>query len=146
MKTVFIGSVKLSAVALETLFDLNIKIDLVCSLDETAAAPVCDYSPLHQIAQKHGTDFITFTKISEITQKVIEIAPDYLFCIGLSQIISQQLIESAGCAIGFHPTPLPKYRGRAPIPWMILLEEKNPKISLFKIDGGTDSGDILHQE
>lgn len=146
MKTVFIGSVKISAAALETLFEIGISIDLVCSLDEAASAPVCDYAPIHDIAKQNGAEYITFKKVDETAGRIKAISPDVLFVIGISQMIPQEIIESARYTIGFHPTPLPRYRGRAPIPWMILLREPNPKISLFLLDEGMDSGDILHQE
>jgi methionyl-tRNA formyltransferase len=48
-------------------------------------------------------------------------------------------------AIGFHPTPLPKHRGRAAIPWQIILGVEESKVSLFKLDEGMDAGDIIAQ-
>ena len=48
--------------------------------------------------------------------------------------------------IGYHPTPLPKFRGRAAIVWQILLGVHKTKCSLFFIDEGIDSGDIIDQE
>ncbi len=146
-KTIFIGSVLLSKVAIEVLLKAGIKIDLICSLDETAAANVSDYYPLHEIAQREGIECLKFCKVIELTARIVEENPDFLFVIGISQIIPAQVLDSVkGCSIGFHPTALPKYRGRAPIPWMILLGEKDTKITLFKIDEGMDSGDILCQE
>jgi len=146
MKSVFIGSVALSRAALEALFELNINIDLVCSLDEAVSRNVSDYSPLHVLANEQNVPYVKFKKISELTETIEEISPDILFAIGLSQIIPKRIINCAKFSIGFHPTPLPKYRGRAPIRWMILLHEPNPMISLFVLDDGMDSGDIIHQE
>ncbi len=75
------------------------------------------------------------------------INPDYIFVIGLSQLIGREIINSASKGvIGFHPTPLPKFRGRAAIVWQILLGIRQTKCSLFFIDEGMDSGDILGQE
>lgn len=48
--------------------------------------------------------------------------------------------------VGFHPTPLPKFRGRAAMVWQVLLGVKESKCTLFLIDEGMDSGDILGQE
>mgnify|MGYP000559921301 CR=1 FL=1 len=147
-KTVFIGSVISSKAALEALIESNIHIDLVCSLDEEASKNVSDYYPIHEIAEKHNIPYLKFKKINseEVLDKIKIINPDFIFVIGLSQIISTELLKLAKkYSIGFHPTPLPKYRGRAAIPWQILLKVRKSKVSLFKLDDGMDSGDIIYQ-
>ena len=48
--------------------------------------------------------------------------------------------------IGSHPTELPKYRGRAPIPWTILKGLKKSALTFFFIEEGMDDGDILDQQ
>ena len=146
LKTVFIGSVELSKAALETLFELGIRVDLVCSLDESASSNVCDYAQLHILAERMNVPFIRFTKVNELKENIRKIMPDFLFAIGISQMIPKEILDSAKCTVGFHPTALPKHRGRAPIPWMILLHEPNPMITLFLMDEGMDSGYIIHQE
>lgn len=146
--TVFIGSVISSRIALETLIEWGVKIDLVCSLDEKAAVNVSDYYPLHRVAEKFELPYIKFKKINseEVIQQIRAVQPDFIFVIGLSQIISSDILTMAKeYTIGFHPTPLPKYRGRAALPWMILLGEKKLKITLLKLDEGMDSGDIICQ-
>ena len=147
-KTVFIGSVISSKIALETLIESSVSIDLVCSLDEEASRNVSDYFPIHEIAVKNKVPYIKFKKInnSEVINKISEIKPNFIFVIGLSQIISQDILNLATeYCIGFHPTPLPKFRGRAAIPWQIILGVKSSKISLFKLAQGIDSGDIIYQ-
>lgn len=147
-KTIFIGSVFSSKVALETMIEQGVKIDLVCSLDEAASANVSDYYPIHKIAEQFQLPYIKFTKINsdDVVCRIREIKPDLIFVIGLSQILCSEILEAVKeYVIGFHPTPLPKYRGRAALPWMILLGEKELKVSFFKLDEGMDSGDIICQ-
>lgn len=147
-KTVFIGSVISSKIALETMIEQGVKIDLVCSLDEEAAGNVSDYYPIHRIAEKFQLPCIKFQKINSdnVVSRIREAEPDFIFVIGLSQIISSDILDLAKeYAIGFHPTPLPKYRGRAALPWMILLGEKELKVTILKLDKGMDSGDIICQ-
>lgn len=147
-KTVFIGSVISSKIALETMIEHGIKIDLVCSLDEEASGNVSDYYPIHQIADQYQISYIKFRKINaeNVVNRIREAEPDLIFVIGLSQIISDEILELAkDYAVGFHPTPLPRYRGRAALPWMILLGEKTLKVSFLKLDKGMDSGDIICQ-
>ena len=146
--TVFIGSVISSKIALETIIEQGVRVDLVCALDEEAAANVSDYYPIYQIAEKYQIPYIKFKKINEddVVQRIQEATPDFIFVIGLSQIISINILRLAReYAVGFHPTPLPKYRGRAALPWMILLGERKLKVSILKLDQGMDSGDIICQ-
>ncbi|NLZ35531.1 MAG: methionyl-tRNA formyltransferase [Clostridiales bacterium] len=147
-KTVFIGSVLSSKIALETLVELGINIDLVCSLDEKYSKNVSDYYPIHDIAEKKGIPFLKFKKINsdKVVESIKKVNPDFIFVIGLSQIISKHILDLPNkYAIGFHPTPLPKFRGRAALPWQILLGVRESKVSLFKLDENMDSGDIICQ-
>lgn len=148
-KIVFIGSVDSSNVALKTLLEEHIHIDLVCSLSPEKARNVSDYCPIHQTAEENKIPYLLFHNIndSDIVEKIKKIEPDYIFVIGLSQIIKKELIDiPKQFVIGFHPTALPRYRGRAALPWEILLREKESSATFFQIDQGMDSGNILFQE
>lgn len=149
MKTVLIGSVYTSRKILETMIEMDFPISYVFSLDEKYSANVSGYSPIHEVAKENNIPFKTFRKINdEENVKIIkELEADYIFVIGISQLVSEEIINSAkvGC-VGFHPAPLPKFRGRASNVWQHLLGVKESKCTLFFIDEGVDSGDILGQE
>lgn len=149
MKTILIGSVKSSQTVLTTMIRESFPINFVFSLDEQYSEGVSGYYPIHNTAKENGIPFKRFKRIcdSENIEKIKEIAPDYIFVIGLSQIVSKELINAAKKGvIGFHPTPLPKYRGRAAMVWQMLLGEKHSKCTMFFIDEGMDSGPIIAQE
>jgi methionyl-tRNA formyltransferase len=119
----------------------------VFGLDEQYSENVSGFFPIHKTAEDNGIPATKFKKINDEINKIREIGPDYIMVIGLSQIISKELIACAkDYAIGMHPTPLPKLRGRAAIPWQIVLEVKESAVSLFKITEGMDNGDVLWQE
>lgn len=149
MKTILIGSVGSSRLILEEMLESNFPIEMVFSLDEKYSNNVSGYYPIHEIAEKHEVSFRKFRKINdpEHISTIKEINPDYIFVIGLSQLVSKNIIEAAKKGvIGYHPTPLPKFRGRAAMAWQILLGVRETKCSLFFIDEGMDSGDIIGQE
>lgn len=149
MRAILIGSVGSSKEILDEMVKIQFPLDMVFSLDEEYSANVSGYYPLHKLAEEHNIPYKKFRKINdqENIELIKQINPDYIFVIGLSQLISKDLINLAKKgAIGFHPTPLPKFRGRAAIVWQILLGVKETKCSLFFIDEGIDSGDILGQE
>ena len=45
-----------------------------------------------------------------------------------------------------HPSPLPKYRGGSPIQNQLINGEKESAVTLFKIDKGMHTGDIIAQK
>lgn len=149
MKSIFIGSVTSSRIMLEEMIALGFPIDMVFSLDEKYSKDVSGYFPIHEIAEKNNIPYKKIKKIStdENIKIIQDIAPDYIFVIGLSQLIDKRILDipSKGC-IGFHPTPLPKFRGRAAMVWQVLLGVYETKCTLFKLDEGMDSGDILGQQ
>ena len=149
MKNILIGSVRSSETVLNEMIKIGFPINMVFSLDEDASKDVSGYRPIHELAEANGIPYQKFRKISdeENIETIKNIAPDYIFVIGISQLIPKSIIDLAknGC-IGFHPTPLPKFRGRAAVVWQILLGIQKTKCSMFFIDEKVDSGDILGQE
>lgn len=149
MKSILIGSVGSSKKMLEAMIEVGFPITCVFSLDEGVSNLVSGYEPIHEIAAENGIQFKKFKKIndSENVKLIQSIEPDYIFVIGLSQLVSKDIIDLAKVGVvGFHPTALPKMRGRAANVWQVLLGVHNAKVSLFFIDEGIDSGDILGQE
>jgi methionyl-tRNA formyltransferase len=71
--------------------------------------------------------------------------PDYVLFYGWSWIIDKKLLEDYTC-IMLHPSPLPKYRGGSPIQNQIINGEKDSAVSLFIMDQGIDTGDLIAQE
>ncbi|HDS09790.1 MAG TPA: hypothetical protein ENN73_06125 [Firmicutes bacterium] len=73
--------------------------------------------------------------------------PDLLIVIGWREIIPEDIISIPKLGtIGFHPTLLPFGRGPAPIINTILSGIKKSGVTMFYLDKGLDSGDIIGQE
>lgn len=149
MNAIVIGSVTSSKIVLEELLKTDFEVLKVYSLDEQYSGGVSGYYPIHEIAEENGIPYRVFHKINEevIIEELENLAPDYLFVVGLSQLVNRRIIDSARKgAVGFHPTPLPKYRGRAAMVWQMMLGVRETSCSLFFLEEGTDSGGILGQE
>lgn len=149
MKTVLIGSTGSSEEMLLSMIELKFPISYVFSVDEKYSENISGYKPIHQVAEANGIPFKKFKKINdnENAEIIKEIEPDYIFAIGISQLIKKEIIDMAKIGVvGFHPTALPKMRGRAANVWQVLLGVHDAKVSLFFIDEGTDSGAVLGQE
>ena len=149
MKTIVIGSVVSSEVVLQKMIESNYPVDYVFSLDEQYAKDVSGYRPIHKLARQNQIPYKTFRKIedSKNVEIIRQLKPDYIFVVGLSQLVKSDILEAASKGvIGFHPTPLPKFRGRAAMVWQVLLGVHESKCTMFLLDEGMDSGDILIRE
>ncbi|WP_030539092.1 methionyl-tRNA formyltransferase [Sphingobium sp. DC-2] len=149
MRAILIGAVESTRIALRCLaaaprWDLAAVFTLPLDL----ASRHSDFIDLAAETEKAGSRIVRVKNInSEAALAAIhDIAPDYIFVIGWSQICGGQFMASAKRGVvGYHPAPLPRLRGRAVIPWTILLDEPISASSLFLIDAGVDSGPLLAQ-
>jgi len=80
-----------------------------------------------------------------LDEKIEQYKPKYIFFIGWSWIIKEHIINNYPC-ICLHPSPLPKYRGGSPMQHQIINGEKESAVTLFYMDSGIDTGDILFQK
>jgi methionyl-tRNA formyltransferase len=148
MRTAFLGAVEGSRRALDALVLAGRAPDLVLTLPPEAAGRHSDYADLSPLARQGGSELAYTSNINddETCRTLEALSPDLILVIGWSQICRGRFrsIPSLG-VVGFHPAPLPLLRGRAPIPWTILIGLGETAASLFWIDEGCDDGDILMQ-
>lgn len=73
--------------------------------------------------------------------------PDVIVSIAGNQIFKKDLINlpKMGC-LNLHTALLPKYRGLMPTFWVLKNDEKKTGVSVFFIDEGIDSGEIISQQ
>jgi methionyl-tRNA formyltransferase len=143
---VFVGSVQFSERMLRVLLDM--KADIVGVVCKETIASDTDQVGLDAICSKHGVSFIKTDNVNSATviSQILAWGPDVIFCMGWSQIFSRDLlsIPVAG-VIGYHPSLLPRNRGRHPIIWPLVLGLDKTGSTFFYIDEGVDSGDIIDQ-
>ena len=149
MKVIVIGAVNSTKMLIEEMLNYDMKIAMVFSLDEKVSENISGYYQFHDFAEQNGIPYKKYIKINdeENIQMMKEIEPDYIFALGFSQLISKKILAIPKFGvIGCHPSDLPKFRGRAVIVWQMLLGIKESKVTMFMIDEGADSGDIIDQE
>lgn len=147
MNVALIGSVSSSAHALRGLLRGNVEFACVAGLDARHAGRVSDYHDLRPMAQEAGLPYLSFDSVHDShVAKFFRAHPfDLLFVIGLSQLVPHEVRSLARIdSVGFHPTPLPRGRGRAPVAWTILLNEP-AAANLFFLTDEPDAGDIIVQ-
>lgn len=149
VKVVVIGAVESTKILLDEMKILGIPVDFIFGLDDELSENVSGYYPLHEYAILNNIPFKKFKRINntENIEIIEKIKPDYIFAIGFSQLISKKILSIPNFGvIGCHPADLPKFRGRAVIVWQMLLGVRESKMSMYMMDAGTDSGDIIGKE
>ena len=73
-----------------------------------------------------------------------EAAPELIVVTAYGQILPKEVLElpKYGC-INIHASLLPKYRGAAPINWVLLNGEKETGVTSMQMSEGLDTGDML---
>ncbi len=147
MRVLFIGSAISSKVLLKKCLDLKLNIVGICTSKKSVNYDFCDLKKEFKnskIPTKYVNNINDFNSYKWIKQK----KPDVILCFGWSQILRQKIINlSSKYVIGFHPSELPKNKGRHPIIWSLALGLKKTASSFFVIKNPKpDSGDIISQK
>lgn len=148
MKVAFTTCVQLGKSCIEEIFKIGGKLDLFITLKDEKAKNKSGRIYLDDLAEKHKVPLLKINHINdqEVIDAIKKYEIDWLFIIGWSQIAGEEVLNAPtfGC-IGMHPTLLPVGRGRAAIPWAILKGLEQTGVTMFKLDKGVDTGDIIGQ-
>src|SRR5512137_418341 len=149
MRIALVGAVGSTAVALRALVRAGHPPEVLITLPLEKSSRHSDFVDLRPLARDARVELAEAAQINspEVVAGLARRGLDHVFVIGWSQIVSKDILALASRgAIGSHPAPLPELRGRAVIPWTILLDRRATGSSLFWMDQGMDSGDLLAQE
>jgi methionyl-tRNA formyltransferase len=91
--------------------------------------------------------YTTDVNLPENVELLRTIAPDFLFSFYYRTMIDKEvlLIPSRG-SLNLHGSLLPKYRGRVPVNWAVILGESETGATLHYMVEKPDAGDIVDQE
>ena len=150
IKIVFIGGVKFSHEILSHIIEKGWIISALFTYEEYKKNLYSDFASFDVISKK--SQILRHIKVNNINDEenlrvIKEINPDLILVMGWSQLLKNDIIDIPRLGvIGSHPTELPKYRGRSPIPWSIIKNLKESALTFFYIQNGVDNGDILDQK
>ncbi len=102
--------------------------------------------PVKQLALQHDIPVYqpdTFRKESQLAL-LRTLAPEVIVVVAYGKLLPEYVLDlpKYGC-INVHGSLLPKYRGAAPVQWMVLNGEKTAGVTTMYMDRGLDTGDIL---
>ena len=153
MKIVFMGSPEFSVPCLKVLAESKHEVAAVFTQPDKArgrrgnqlvptavkaAAMEYGYQVYQPLSLRKGED-------AETSMQVLrDIAPDLIVVTAYGQILPKEVLElpKYGC-INIHASLLPKYRGAAPINWVILNGETETGVTSMQMGEGLDTGDML---
>lgn len=145
MKIAVIGGVSSTKLLIEKLSQHGFNNVHVWGYAPENTTRVSGWSDLRGTSESLSFRYTPFVRVSDCKEEITDFAPDLIFAVGLSQIIPEDILSvpRMGC-IGFHPTALPRGRGRAPLAWLIL-EGMDGAASFFLLRKGVDDGPIVAQ-
>ena len=149
MKIVYVSGVKFGYSLLEEILEHKFEISAVISYSDSKKSVYSDFASFDSICNKFNIQNIKVNNINdaENIEFIKSLKPDLILVMGWSQLLKKDVIEISRLGvIGSHPTELPKYRGRAPIPWSIIKELRRSALTFFYIEEGIDNGDIFAQD
>lgn len=95
----------------------------------------------------HHVPCSTDLRLEMVHQKVSGLSPDYIMCFGYRRMIPEAVMSCARLAcIGSHFAPLPRYRGFAPLNWVLINGEARTAVNIFFLAEQVDAGDIIARE
>lgn len=145
-KLLFFGFSMTGAAVLEELIKMGANIIGVYTYEDN---PKENWFPsVKLLAQKHNIQTFTPEKLTaEDVQNIKTLAPDIILSVYYRSLISDEILKLAPLgAFNMHGSLLPKYRGRAPINWVLVKGEKETGATLHYMVAKADAGDIVGQK
>lgn len=106
------------------------------------------FEPPARLAEGHGIPVRMEPRFNEdsVFEAIRRLEPDFLFSFYFREMIQARFLEIPRLgAYNLHGSLLPKYRGRAPINWVLVKGETETGITLHAMTPKPDDGDIIRQ-
>ena len=147
MKIMFMGTPDIAVCCLKSLIE---KHNVVCVVTQTdkpkGRGQKIAFPPVKELALELSIDVYQPQTLKDgAFLEVLEMyKPDVIVVVAYGKILPKYVIDypKYGC-INVHASLLPKYRGAAPIQWVIVNGERISGITTMQMDVGLDTGDML---
>lgn len=148
MKIVFMGTPDIAVGCLQAIIDEKHEIlGVVTQPDKPVGrGKKLGMPPVKELALKYNLKVYQPVKArdEEFVTLLKELNPDLIVVVAFGQILPKSILDipKLGC-INVHVSLLPKYRGAAPINWVIINGEKKTGVTTMYMDEGLDTGDMI---
>ena len=100
-----------------------------------------------RLAASHGIPVHTPESIdSAWAARIAALEPAMVYSFSYRNLLSEEVLQTASvAALNLHPSLLPRYRGRAPVNWVLVNGERETGVTLHHMVARADAGDIVAQ-
>ena len=148
MKVLFMGTPEFAVPTLEAIVAAGHSVVGVYTQPDKAVGrkQILTPPPVKVCAEKYG--FPVFQPVTlrdgSAEENIRALSPDIIVVVAYGKILPEALLKlpKYGC-VNIHASLLPKYRGAAPINWVILNGEKESGVTSMQMAEGLDTGDML---
>ena len=146
MRIVLIGQAAFGQKVLEALLNRGEQVAAVYAPPDKPGSKI---DPLKESAQQHGIPVSQPQRMRDpgVYEKFTELAPDLGVMAFVTDIVPESILNCPGLGtIQYHPSLLPKHRGRSSINWAIINGDTKTGITILWPDAGIDTGPVLLQK
>jgi len=145
-KAVVFGYHDVGVRCLGALLDAGVEVPLVITHRDDPHERIW-FASVAELAQKRGIATLLDPTPEELNGRLRAIAPDFIFSFYYRRMLAPEVLASAKRgAYNMHGSLLPKYRGRAPVNWAVLMGETETCATLHEMVAKPDAGRIVDQQ
>jgi methionyl-tRNA formyltransferase len=148
VKAVVFGYQEIGYICLEELVAFGAHVSCLFTHEDDPHEEIWFRRPV-AIAQKHDIPVYTQETLKdEKWAKLIgDSSPDFIFSFYYRNMIPKAILDIPRvAALNLHGSLLPKFRGRAPVNWVLVAGEKETGVTLHEMLEKPDAGDIIAQK
>jgi methionyl-tRNA formyltransferase len=144
MRIVYISGTEVGVEIYNAIYEAGFEVDTIFTYKLEKKEKISGFFDYEEISK---SNLIRVDNINDEIEKIEKINPDLIIVGGWQQLLCKEILEIPELgAIGFHSSVLPKYRGRAPINWALIMGEEKTGITMFYLSENADDGDIIAQK
>jgi methionyl-tRNA formyltransferase len=135
VKAVVFGYQEIGYVCLEELLKFGVQVSCLLTHKDDPGEEIWFQRPV-TIAQKYNIPVYTPTTLKDEkwTELIKDSAPDFIFSFYYRNMIQKRILDIPRvAALNLHGSLLPKFRGRAPVNWVLVEGEKQTGITLHEM-------------
>lgn len=148
MKIVFMGTPEFAVPCLQKIIDEGHEVVAVVTQPDKpkGRGKKLAMPPVKELALKYDIPVYQPLKAREesFVDTLKEMNPELIVVVAFGQILPKSILDipKYGC-INVHASLLPRYRGAAPLNWVIINGEEKTGVTTMYMDEGLDTGDMI---
>jgi len=150
LRVVFMGSPTFAVPSLERLLADGHRVEFVVTQPDRPAGRGRDLRPppVKLAAERRGLPCLQPEKLNDagVLSTLAAARPDVIAVVAFGQFLPRTVRElpPLGC-VNLHASLLPKYRGAAPINWVLIAGEAETGVTIMRVEAAMDAGPVLLQ-